>query len=1325
MHTQFESFWFRYVVLTAFAMGISLTGIAQTVVAPAQTPAPVAIFPMERTAYFIGEIVPLAISGIAPNSDIRLEAVNSDGKILLYAGKNNILWLNTASLAPGDYQLLINGTTAFDRMTLTSPLRKSAGSTQDECMPRDPEYTNEERKDPVKAAAKTKAHWDSIDKIFKESGLTAAFSLGASDAGRIGSLDVMARSGAITMVNPDTRPTSFFPVGNNPAEINGMSQRMILTAQANGRYPNFGGFCYGWDTTGYAVNGRLGLLTYWGWGNQTQNLRDYIANDNKVKLEEFTRRTGMKPVTGAEYISYLTSIGRPEFAPAIDLPTLRWLEEIAKYSKPMSDTDRIAFEKRLDAWSSYLMGLYKEGYSAFSKNLRSVDPSIKNTSSVQVDHCPTLQGQYFPEAYSPLDLQYQSTWNDQVGGPDYLNQSLFVTALLEMNRGNKPTWVSNAMASAHGLSDLPGKMMRTTAQGLAFGGTGNGFACEGFSNLLGGMNRATNWENIKGKSGEMDVISARDFLDRFSSLSVNGHTNHGVGILFSKTQYGRQYVAMGYGTAAFKALTALTRLGYTPRFVTEEELQANQVTDVKALIIIGQTMPLPTSVNAGIASYIKQGGKLLIDGSTSVSFPGASKISYSFPFSQAGKPHSWGAPNMVNGDNDTILYERWHPELAKAFSSALGDTGHACFTSYKGTGAKASILQIDGGTDAKYLIATNDSHIKNQADWYQIKETLLPAKSLSANAVIYDCTEEQSLGTVKPLICDLTQTTARVYAILPRGIAATALSATQKVSTGETLSIQVEFIDAGKKKLNAVLPFNLSIIHPDGTIYQEFYRATTDKGTFNISIPLPINAPAGKWTVAVRSQLNGTLTSLPVTVESAKTPVLMTPMIDTVIVRERGLIESMLSKGSTVVVPIFDSPQSSTYQKTAEELKKILETRGVTVDIRLKPEMNTYTIGYSLSPAQVTENSKAENGQAIGKIKRETLNGNDWDSGLSGYRFYQPIILLDIAGLKDDKGKAVSDNPMAESLDNTGILWPKVTAAFPGSGRAVVQGVHWAFGAKIPALVIQAADMDGIMAGIRALDKLPEDKLTPQIQNAKATLFREYYIGGQPEQSKSGRLSAKGLTTTIKPKPLTLTFTDAKPLPVEEVAFPKPSEKTYYPAPAKFEPKQYVIQLRMPEGYIDSDTASFLVPDMRFSDAVMLPLDIAQEGKVHITADGLFRYSDRQPCWQAQWEDIINLREKVVPKERRPIQFTIQIDGKDAGTISDVITRDREVKLELASSSAGMKPKSVVEEVVVQVSGDIILPAGKHKVMLIPHNIVDGHLNSIYIGVDAPVIPEK
>ncbi len=176
---------------------------------------------------------------------------------------------------------------------------------------------------------------DETARAVRESGLTACLALGASEMGRDPSLDALARTGALVLVNPDTRPTSFNPVWNNPQELDGMSQRMILTAQANGRYPNFGGFCYGWDTTGYAVGSRRQLLVYWGWGDKTQALRNYIDRVDKQKMDEFTRRTGLRPVSEEEYLSYVLSIGRPEFGPAIDLPTKLWLDEIARYARPM------------------------------------------------------------------------------------------------------------------------------------------------------------------------------------------------------------------------------------------------------------------------------------------------------------------------------------------------------------------------------------------------------------------------------------------------------------------------------------------------------------------------------------------------------------------------------------------------------------------------------------------------------------------------------------------------------------------------------------------------------------------------------------------------------------------------------------------------------------------------------------------------------------------------------------------------------------------------------------------------------------------------------
>ena len=409
--------------------------------------------------------------------------------------------IDSAKLSPGDYRLEANGRTLVPRLTVVSPVRRSAASMQDESAPRPPKLPPEKDSTAGQRAASRERHWDGVAQTVSESGVSAVVLMGADDVGRQESLDTLARSGAIMLANPDTRPMSFNPPYNDPDEIGSMSQRMILAAQANGRSPNFAGYCFGWDTTGYPVGGRRGLLVYWGWGQNEQPLRNYIDRADAGMVGRFRRQTGLEPVTEREYVSYLLSVRRPEFATMIDLPTKRWLEAIARHTKPMADAERREFEKRLDAWSAFLMGQYGEVYGHFRDNLRAVSPSMRNTASVQVDHQAVRNGQYFPSAYAPLDLRYQSTWNDQVGGPDYAYQWLLTAGLLDMHRSGQPTWLSNAMAAAHARAAYPGKLTRVAAHGLAYGVSGTGFALEGFSNVLGGMNGATNWENIKGHSG--------------------------------------------------------------------------------------------------------------------------------------------------------------------------------------------------------------------------------------------------------------------------------------------------------------------------------------------------------------------------------------------------------------------------------------------------------------------------------------------------------------------------------------------------------------------------------------------------------------------------------------------------------------------------------------------------------------------------------------------------------------------------------------------------------------------------------------------------------
>ncbi len=1278
---------------------------------PGDLPQPALVLPLGRTAYFVGEKVPLAVSGVDASKEVRLEAINGDGRMTLYNGKPSTLLLDTSLLAPGDYSVEVNGVAVLARLTITSPLKKSAGSMQDEWVPAEPQLDNTKKYTATERAEAIGKQGDSVHAIFRESGLSACVALGAEDMGQAHSLDTLARSGAIMLVNPDTRPTSFLPVGNSQEEIDGMSQRMILTAQANGRYPNFAGFCFGWDTTGYAVGGRRMLLTYWAWGDKTDALRTYIDRLDKQKTDEFTKRTGLKPVTEEEYISYLLSIKRPEFATAIDLTTKVWLDELAPVMKPLAPAELAAFDKRLAAWSGYLMGLYNECYGAYVKNLAAVDPTLRHSSSVQSDHCPVRQGQYFPSAYEPLDFRYQSTWNDQIGGPDYLYQGLLVQALLAMGRGDKPIWISNAIGAAHGRASYPGKFVRVAAHGLAYGASGIGFALEGFSNILGGMNPATNWKNMKGQSGEADVLSGRDFMDRFAGLTVEGRGDHGVGILWSKTQYSRQHVTMGFGVSVYQVLVGLTRLGYTPRFVTDEELAAGTVNDVKAIVVLGQTFPFPAKVQTGLEAFVKQGGRVLVDGNTTVSIAGAVKLDHAYSFSMPGKPHNWGSPNMVRGENETVLYERWHPQNAKALAAALGDTGRGVLKSDAGDRAKISLMQLDGGREARYVVAVNDSWVETQADWFQVKERLLPCNGF-AGGMLYDCTEERLVGTLAPVECDLSATIARVYAVLPRGLESTALAVTQKIHAGEPLGVSVAFLDADKKPLEAVLPFHVTVLRPDGKIYQEFYRATPRPGRFTMELPLARNVPVGRWTVSIRCQLTGESTSLPVEVVAAEVASPAVAWGPSVVVRNGESVAKALAKGSTVVIPIFSSTNaySAWVKASAEKAKAVLSARGVKVEILENPVIGTYHLGYALSDTQKLDNAKVDAGTAIGKLSRETVNRNDWFSGLSGWRCSKTVLLLDVA-------TPGGGQPMAVALDKNGMLWPSVTADFPGAGKAVVQGVDWAFGPRETAIVVQAADAEGLMAGVMSLAKLPADELTPGIRLVKDQMWKEYHVGGNPPQPELKKLTDKGLVSRQDPNPFTMMFPNGVRPPEEgKVVHPEMSELVAKPVPIVFSPQDFVLHYFIDGKPVETETVRFLVPDLRFSEAIMVVAEVKEAAKFKIAAAGVFRYSDRKPCWQAQWEDIISMREKLIPKERKPIEFEVMVNGKRLGKLVAVKQENKDVQVSMNP------PTKVNEEVVTRCEGEIELPTGRAEIMLIKRNIVDGTLEAVGVGAE-PVLP--
>ena len=156
---------------------------------------------------------------------------------------------------------------------------------------------------------------------------------------------------------------------------------------------------------------------------------------------------------------------------------------------------------------------------------------------------------------------------------------------------------------------------------------------------------------------------------------------------------------------------------------------------------------------------------------------------------------------------------------------------------------------------------------------------------------------------------------------------------------------------------------------------------------------------------------------------------------------------------------------------------------------------------------------------------------------------------------------------------------------------------------------------------------------------------------------------------------------------------------------------------------VETATAGFLVPDLRFNAALRVVADVKQAGKTKIIITGLFRTSDRIPKSQAQWEDALKLYEQIVPRERRPMEFDVQVAGKSAGKLLPTRTERRDVPLEKGPTFGDKKVRTANEEVVLELSGDVDLPAGRQEIMLVHKNIVDGLIEGIGIGM--PPAPKQ
>ncbi len=1230
-------------------------------------PAKPLVLPLERFVYVRGETVPLAVREGA--GTITLKPVDAKSAKPVQFRLDGPAVLDTTTLAPGTYEVLLDEKPAMLKLTLIEHQRKSAGA-----------FINEQVW-PVREE-------DCFAPLRQGCGVNVFMTLGNRGGYEAinRDLDRLLEFKAGFFISPTTRPTSFKPARGWQWELDNWIIRLSQISQSQLRYPAFSGFCYEWDAGNVVRSPSIFFIM----GKMDKEWRQYQKDSNEALYKEFTKRTGLQPPTTREIIQYAAAIKRPEYGPIVDLPSFRWMQRVAKHMPPLPEEKMADLKKRIVAWHKYLMGLYGEGHRMMGQHLDRIDPAMAHTGSVNIDHGSVNQGHFTPANYQGLNIRHMSAWNDQTGKSDYIHQWLLSGALMNTtNPNNQPIWVAQGTGISHGQA---GKTVRSIAHNLAQNGTGVGSAAEG----------GFAW--IKGP--KFDVINnAQDFMHRFSALAVHGDGDHGVAILYSMENFAPRVAHEGPLTPAWQALLTLTRLGYTPRFVTEEDIRADRLKNYKILTVWDQQFPLPDDVTAKIKAFTDAGGRVVADASTSVKLPGLEKLEVGVWSTEARHVYGWGSPNLaLMPGGMPRVGEYVHHRLAPAVEKALGNTERALYTQADGATSDVTICQIKGGSDATYVIAINDSWDANHWShmrWHQVEETLKP-NGIAAGAMRYDLNEEKLIGAAdKAFKVDLKATTARVFAVLSRPIAKVDLKATQELPAGKPLAIQVRFSDNAGKPLKGVLPFHLTIVRPDGSNAFEGYRSTNQAGDFRFVYPVPVNASAGNWTVQLRSQLTGDLVSLPVTVKPNGKPVVRA-LRDRVVVRQGAALKELVKQPLDIVLI---GKQQPAHAAAAAKVKEILKNARIVEN----PVRTNYTLAYVATEAEKAENRKVDEGKALGRIVLRAHQREHFYSRSSAFRYGRNVVLLDLVNV----GK---DCPMAEVLDWHGLLWPRVSAAFPGKGKAVVQVIHDIFDPDADVIVIQAMDAEGLLEGAKALAKVPEDWVGTSVSNARLALMQQWNARGGVTMPKiNDRLTDNGCRSEQKPDPYRLTVQNV-PTKASEPKLPlKAGRRGFRAIPKEFDVRKEVYaQQRVGDTYINSQGTPGN-PDLRFCEAVLVPVAVTDAGEYQITVTGQFRYSDRLPRSQGSWEEILKVYDEVVPKERKPLHWEIQLNDKTVGKLTPSKTEKQDVPIETLPFYSKNKPKSVNEEVVSELSATIKLPAGKHEVRLIYRNMIDGQLNSINI----------
>jgi len=697
-------------------------------------------------------------------------------------------------------------------------------------------------------------------------------------------------------------------------------------------------------------------------------------------------------------------------------PTKKEIHTYNRTRKHLPDFKDEDLKKRQLLWHKYQTGLFSKVYGQYREALEEVYPGIVTTAN----HSDTINnyglggllGKAYPKNAFDECTTILTTFQTDHGSLPFveaLNANLFKAG------SNKPYW-STARTQGHTLSAYRQRALLSLGMGIQ--GIGPGW-----------------WASMREEFNETGGPIREGIRDFYKLATIYGD-------LFSGLKPAKEAaVLLSYTQQAFTpqvksvagCMAHLLRTGYQANIITEEEILKGELSEYKALILVGIT-EYDQKVMRKIKNFIQKGGIVIKDMQSRPEVPGK-VIKLSF-----------GYPRQIDQSTEfRLLYRRAKvkvPELKKVLGKYVDK--------FVGSQNIRVLLRVLEGGKGRYLFVVNDV----LHPWAHPQYAFMPHKEKlyfkDRNYAIYNLMKQKLVSPEQSkdgysIVAEMDRIEGEIFAFLPEEIKGVKVGISQETRQGELIKMEVNILDSNGEVIDALIPIEVTILDSNGKDRYHLYRAS-DRDGYVDYLKIALNDQPGKWKIKVTELLSGLESTVDFKVVDKENKIKVKKQKDVIICDQEAIAKLLKEKRPLTIA--LDNSQSAWVRELADELKTRLSKEGIPCQIKDIDE--------------IVENRKLlQDALTTGKGSNVRYGGDWCERTLPHYTIKEDLILM-----------GSENNRLIKAVFGAHIPLRRFSEHYPGQGKGLIEYLWSPFYPYKDAVLILSRDEAGLRKAVNTLVKI-------------------------------------------------------------------------------------------------------------------------------------------------------------------------------------------------------------------------------------------------------------